>query len=119
MKTGRRRVKEAEGPEDKWPIAVVHDRRSGYEMAHVLVKKGPRPYAIKRIEKDLEFLGRKELIMKCDQEPAITALREMVIAQSKYGVAVEESPVGESQSNGYVENAIRQMQGQIRTMKMH
>ena len=32
-------------------------------------------------------------------------------------IVLEESPVNESQANGAIENAIKQVQGQIRTMK--
>ena len=32
-------------------------------------------------------------------------------------VVIEESPVGESQSNGEVENAIKEIQGHFRTVK--
>ena len=33
-------------------------------------------------------------------------------------VIIENSPVGESQSNGFVENAVRRAHGQVRTIKL-
>ena len=59
-------------------------------------------------------------MLKDDQEPAIKALREAVIRRINaikgdvnIQVITEESPVGESQSNGEVESAIKQIQGQF------
>ena len=57
-------------------------------------------------------------MIKCDQEPAIKALRSC-ITQELSGVAVipEESSVGESRSNGEVERAVRTVKGQFRTFR--
>ena len=57
--------------------------------------------------------------VKSDQEESIIALREAMAAHKGVEVQVEESPVGDSASNGYVESAIRQVQKQIRTFKCY
>ena len=44
-------------------------------------------------------------------------MKEAVKLGSGLDIVMEESPVGEHQSNGMVEAAIKQVQGQIRTMK--
>ena len=68
------------------------------------------------VQSDIRVLGHKELIIKCDQEPSVLALREQV-KQGPFVVKDEESPVKESQSNGLIENTIRTEQGQIRAVK--
>ena len=55
--------------------------------------------------------------MKSDNEPAIVALKQAVKAERPEEIIMEESPVGESASNGEVENAIKQVEGQFRTFK--
>ena len=99
------------------PIIVMKDRSTKMTWAHVLSKKGKDPYAIKRISKNVSLLGYKRTVFKSDGEPAIVALKEAVKAEQDTELICEESPVGEHQSNGEIEATIRQVQGQIRTMK--
>ena len=56
-------------------------------------------------------------MLKSDGEPAIISLKEAVKRESEIDMVLEESPVGEHQANGDIEGAIRQVQGQFRTMK--
>ena len=81
-----------------------------------------------------KILGYRKVIFKGDQEPALQKLldhvgmavgenvtredrrAEISDAQGTQTIR-EESPVGESQSNGEVENAIQRVQGMYRTMK--
>ena len=58
--------------------------------------------------------------MKSDQEPSILALLAAVKRELREACEIvpEESPVGEHQSNGQVENAIKNVQGQVRTMRI-
>ena len=86
-------------------------------FAHVVPRKGRDNYAAARIAQDIRILGYKRLYVKTDQEPAILALKEMVKTELDVEGGIEESPVGESQSSGGVENAIQQVQGQVRTMR--
>ena len=60
-----------------------------------------------------------------DQEPAILAFKAAVIrrltAIEGEGMQIipEVSPVGESQSDGDVESAVKQVQGHFRTLRLH
>ena len=63
------------------------------------------------------MLGYRRIILKSDQEPAILALKNEIRKNIKEEVVFEESPVGESQSNGMIERAVRDVKAQIRTMK--
>ena len=82
--------------------------------------QGPNEYAIEAIKEDIESLGIKRFIFKSDQEPAILALKERVTEAlgKKYEVIPEESPVGDHQANGEIENAIKELEKQIRVLKL-
>ena len=56
--------------------------------------------------------------LRSDQEPSIKALKARVKEEMpSIDIVLEESPVGEHQSNGEVENAAGRIQGQYRTIK--
>ena len=55
--------------------------------------------------------------MKSDQEPAIMDLKEQVRMSRDEEVIMEESPVEDSRSNGFIERAIQGVQDQISTVK--
>ena len=61
------------------------------------------------------------MTVKTDNEPALLWVVEMVArlraARGGIRMAVENSPVHSSKSNGLIERAIQTVQGQIRTMK--
>ncbi len=57
------------------------------------------------------------MILKSDQEPSTMALKRFIKERLKDKVMMEESPVGEHQANGSVENAVRRVQGMCRTAK--
>jgi len=90
----------------------------------MLPQKGIHPYAVNRLCQDLsKIFGYTSFILKSDQEPAILALKKAVQTQLQLEgakidqIMMEESPVGESGSNGEVENAIKECTGQFRTLK--
>ena len=86
------------------PNKGVHDR------AHWL----PR-----RIIQDLDNNGMKDekIQLKSDQEPSIVNVHTMVQELRPGMVIPTGNPVGESQSNGRVENAIKRVQEKTRTLR--
>ena len=82
-------------------------------------EKGPIEYAIDQVKEDIESMGIRRTIFKTDQEQAIVALRERIIESlgKKVEVLEEESPVGDHQGNGEIENAIKELEKQIRVLK--
>ena len=59
---------------------------------------------------EIRNLGYKRLILKSDQERSIKALKDAVKERMMdIELVLEESPVGEHQSNGEVENAVKRM----------
>ena len=106
-----------EGDESTMPILVVKDCRTRRIFCHSVPCKGiAHEYPVRQLVNDLCLLGYKRLILKSDGEPAILALKAEVKEKIKIDVLCEEPSVGESQSNGEIENANRLMQGQVRTM---
>ena len=86
-------------------------------IAHMVPRKGPDEHAVARVAQDIKNFGYRKIIFKSDQEPAILALKDEVRRALDQDVIMEASPVGESQSNGRVENAVRRVKGQVRTRK--
>ena len=94
------------------PILVGVDGLK-WKCAHMVPKKGLDPHAIKVLVREIKLSGYSRVVMKSGQEPSILAL--LAIVKRELGEACEivpeESPVGEHQSNGQVENAIRMCKG--------
>ena len=98
------------------PVLVLRDRRTKVVTANVVPKKGPEPYAVRRLGQDItRVLGMSKCI-KSDQEPAIKSLISEVRKEYQIDLAEEESGVGDSQANGEIENAIKELEKQIRVL---
>ena len=126
----------------KTPILVYKEKKSKMIFAHVVEQKGVGDgRLIERIVKNIDGLGYGRIIVKSDQEPAMKDLTEEVrekrwadmhglmaavkvmrdaettIDLTNGETVVEHSPVASSQSNGFIERAIQDLQGQVRTVK--
>ena len=106
-------------------------------------KGSENTYIAERPSKTINLMGYRKCAIKCDQEPAMKELqkelrsklwkdkveaaqgvvellgrdRVELIAPDTMDVTLENSPVGESESNGMIETAIQSVQGQIRAIK--
>ena len=88
--------------------------------AYVVEHKGSDDWVAEQIVDDLETVGlaNERIVIKADQETAITDLQRSVAKLRKgYGSALEQSRVGDSNSNGRVERAIQDLKGLVRTLK--
>ena len=85
------------------PILGGMDEESGSLIDDVVPEKGRHPHAIKRLGERLDELGYRRMILKSDDEPAIVALKAAAKLEGKVEIVPEESPVGDSQSNGLAE----------------
>ena len=111
-----------EHEEKGMPILVIKDLKqessgTGMLFAHVVPQKGVQPYAVKTLAGAIAQLGHQEIVLKSDGEPAIVALKEAAKRERNERIVIEASPVKESRSNGAIESAVQQVQGQFRTMK--
>jgi hypothetical protein len=107
----------AEGEGRGMPMIVMYDSMSRYIAAEIVPEKGVSEYAVRRVAQIVNRMGYRRVILKSDQEPSIMALKAAVKRELESEVSFEESPVGEHQSNGAVENAVKRVQGQVRTMR--
>ena len=102
------------------PIIVGVDRKTGGVHAHKVKCKGSGdPWIATRVAADIEELGSggSRVVLKADQDVAIADEQRQVVASKKGATVPVNSPVGESQSNGRVENAVQRVQVLIRTLK--
>ena len=79
-------------------------------------------YLVARLREDVKWLGCATFLLRSDNERAIlsllkTALRKLK-AEGIEQVAREAPPDYDSRSNGSIENAIKQVQGLLRTVKL-
>ena len=105
-------------------ILVVKDSMSRYIGAHVVSTKGAGTdrYAVEKLRGDIAWLGYTKVTLKSDNEPAITSL----LTEALKGLRVEaieqateaHPPAYDSKANGSIENAVRQLQGLLRTLKL-
>ncbi len=105
------------------PVIVIKDGASGATMSQLVPCKGASvPWVQKSVSGFIRFLGYARLILKSDQEPAILELRKEIIngtMNRQCEIIEEDALVKESRSNGMIENAIREVQGMVRTFKDH
>ena len=107
-------------------ILVVKDSKSRSIFGHVVKRKGVEEdgYSVKRLKEDLEWLGYTKVILKSDGERAIVRLLRETLRAMKTSVvemeqiAHEHPPPYDSRANGSVENACRQLKGQLRTLTL-
>ena len=103
-------------------VLVARERSTRMTMATVVPRKGAvGDFAAARIMAFIRELGLAEadIIMKGDQEAAIKAVIEKVAGMRPTARTIpEHSPVGSSGSNGVVERAVQEVEGQLRTMRL-
>ncbi len=73
----------------------------------------------KRIIEDIKDMACKDIkvTIKTDQEAAIREVQEEVRRKREEATVLENSPVGETSSNGFIERQIQKLQGHFRTLK--
>ena len=104
-------------------IIIVKDSRSKAIFAHVVPQKGVAEdkFAVECLRKDILWLGYPRVLLKGDNEPAIKALLKDVLKGVRIdagGQAAEKAPPAyDSKANGHAENAVKQVQGMVRTLK--
>ena len=108
----------AEGEEDTVAIQVAKDRRTRMIFAHMLPKKGiTHEFGAGAVIEDLEKLGYKEVILRCDGEPALKAVQEEVKARRNHQKIMDNSPVGDSRANGAAERVVQAVEEQVRVVR--
>ena len=100
--------------EEKTATIVMIDRDTSVIFAHIVPHKGALMhwFPFSAVNRDMDFTGYKRIVMKSDQESAITdLLKKYKESQDKVEVMIEHSPIGDSQANGDSERAVKSAQG--------
>ena len=96
------------------------DLATGGIRAHLVSATGNGdPWIAGKIKDDIEEFGYfgARVRIKSDQEPAIVDVQRSVIAKrGNAPTGLVNSPVGDSQSNGRVENAIKKVRNVVKTI---
>jgi hypothetical protein len=105
------------------PVLVVREVATKMTMSAAVPSKSTGTFIARRVVAFLKEIGlaQCDMIVKSDQEPAITSIvAEVGRVRAAAGggrYIVETSPVGSSGSNGIVERAIRSVEQQVRVMR--
>ena len=101
-------------------IIVGKDEPTGMLVSHRVEAKGPGDeLIIRRLVKDLEELGRGDIILKTDGEPSMLAVQKAVALMRKDLVTRPENPPAYNpESNGSAEKAVQDVSGQVRSLKL-
>ena len=101
-------------------MLVMVDRKSSGICASVVPKKGVGGgFAVKQVHRDIRKFGhRHKITLRSDGEPAIKSLFEKVANIRAAETLLENSPVGDSQANGQIENGVQRIENQFRAIRL-
>ena len=108
------------GKEDEETLAVqvARDRRTQMTFANVVPRKGMiHEHGAKSMMEDIAKLGYKEIILKCDGEPALKNVQAEVQRRRSAQIIVENSVPGDSKTNGAAERAVKAVGEQVRVLR--
>ena len=89
------------------PMVAWKDSNSKGYMGYAVPNKGECEYAIRRGAQDVKrILGYNRMSFRGDQEPALRTMMEGIKQLVGEQCTLEDTPAGDSQSNGDVESAI-------------
>lgn len=99
-------------------VAVMQESLCKSVWAYAVESKGAtEEWLVQQVCEDIETLGLKNerIVLKSDQESSIVdVLKEIQKSrESEYGSSLDNSRVGDSDSNGTIENAIGSVEGVI------
>ena len=96
------------------PILVMKDSRTTSVAATFVDAKGSTPYAVKYFSNFLKTLGYKRVLLQSDGEPSIVALKVQAATAAGVEGVPRESPVGDHQGNGQIEQVCKEIKMHIR-----
>ena len=107
---------------DTQTVLVMQESECRSVWSYAVDRKGSsEEWVIHQICEDLETVCLKQdrIIAKEDQEPAIIDVAKEIARNrgERFGTAIDNSRVGDSDSNGTIERAIQDAEGQCRTMR--
>ena len=121
--TGEHGESDAESAGASLTIAVMQESLAKSVWSYAVESKGSmEEWMVQQAIEDLETVGLKNerLVLKSDQENSITdVMKEIQKAREcEFGTALDNSRVGDSDSNGTIENAVGSVEGMCRTLRV-
>ena len=101
-------------------VLITKDRKSAAVCAHVVPKKGVGGgFVVKQYDRDVKKLGyHHKILIRSDGEPAIKDLLVKVAELRAPETVLENTPKGDSRSNGRAERAVQSVEKQTRVLKI-
>ena len=106
------------------PTMVARDHKTCYTHAFTCPGKSTKEeeyseQIVIKCKHFVEQLGYKRVAMKSDQETAMRALQQRVQKSVNCEMVLTNSKRYDSKSNGKIEKAIQEVEGHVRTLKLH
>ena len=103
----------------KLKTIVGKDEVSGTIIHHKILSKGTGDeWLLKRLVKDLEDLGRRDVVLKTDGEPAIVAMQAKIQAMRDGRTILKNPPAYNPAANGPCEKAVQDATAHARALKI-
>ena len=103
-------------------VLVIHDEVSKSTFAHVIPAKGfdfpSCEKVVMMIIIELDTLGYRRVVFRCDNEPSILALLRAVKLAWTGDMVQETSAEGDPQANGAAESSVNVVKGNVRSIKL-
>ena len=95
----------------------MYVKSDGYGTSTVVETKGATDtFAVIWVVKVIHCLGPSDIFVQCDPEPSLIMWAENAKSKRQDRTVIRSSPRRSHQSNGVVDNCLKQLQGQGRTL---
>ena len=100
-------------------LLIGKDEATGMVIGHHAVCKGPKDsWLMRKVVADLREMGRPDIILKTDGEPAIVAVQDEIQTR-RSGRTIPRNPAAYNpESNGPCEKAVQDVTAQVRLLKI-
>ena len=103
--------------ENSMPILVCRDRDFGFHGATAVPSKGRNAYALSYLVGFFRGLGRRRVVIRSDNEPALVSLIDVLAAAlPETEDVLKNSPEYDHQANSLAELGARETKGQIKVL---
>jgi len=105
--------------EAKITAVVMKDKRSGSLWGHRVECKGVADtWSCTRLLKNLETLGRRDIVLRTDGEPALVAVQAKLVGCREGMTVPRNPPAYDPQANGAIEKGVQDWNTQLRSLKL-
>ena len=103
----------------KIKVIIGKDETSGSIMAHVIKVKGPTDeWVCKKLVKDFEEFGRRDVMLKTDGESSTVAVQAKIQSLRLGRTVPRNPPVYDPKANGPCEKAVQDLSAHTRALKL-